>query len=178
MHAATGISILSGLFTYLCQSSPGLTTEKLKAGISDGPQICQLIKDPDFENAMNEVELEPWKAFVRVMKNFLDNNKARNYDELVTNMIPASRNLGCNMSIKKHYLFSHMDRFLDSLGSMNDEQGERFHQDIKAMETGYQGCWDAVMMADYCWTLKRDMPSAKHSRGSNKREVHALNFVQ
>ena len=38
--------------------------EKLKAGIFDSPQIQQLIRDPEFENSMNEVELEEWKAFV------------------------------------------------------------------------------------------------------------------
>ena len=32
--------------------------EKLKAGIFNGPQIRQLIRDPKFENSMNEVELE------------------------------------------------------------------------------------------------------------------------
>jgi hypothetical protein len=46
-----------------------------------------------------------------------------------------------------------MDRFPENLGSMSDEQGERFHQDIKEMETTYQGRWDSVMMADYCWTF-------------------------
>lgn len=70
------------------------------------------------------------------------------------------------MSIKMHYLFSHMDWFPENLGSVSDEQGERFHQDIKEMETRYQGCWDAVMRADYCWTLKKDIPAAEHSRGS------------
>ena len=145
-----------------------LTIEKLKAGIFDGPQLHKLIRDPEFENSMNEVELEAWKAFVLVVKNFLGNNKARNYAELVANMLTAFRNLGCNMSIKMHYLFSHMDRFPENLGSMSDEQGERFHQDMKEMETRYQGRWDAVMMADYCWTLKRDIPTAEHSRSSKR----------
>ena len=79
-------------------------------------------------------------------------------------MLSAFRNLGCSMSIKMHYLFSHMDRFPENLGSMRDELGERFHQDMKEMETRYQGRWDAVMMADYCWTLNRDLPDAEHSR--------------
>ncbi|KAK8391742.1 hypothetical protein O3P69_017339 [Scylla paramamosain] len=35
-----------------------------------------------------------------------------------------------------------MDRFPENLGSMSDEQGERFHQDIKEMETWYQGRYD------------------------------------
>ena len=55
-------------------------------------------------------------------RTFFGNNKARNYAELVNNMLTAFRNLGYNMSIKMHYLFSHMDRFPENLGSMSDEQ--------------------------------------------------------
>ena len=40
------------------------------------------------------------------------------------------------MSIKMHYLFSHIDRFPENLGAMSDEQGERFHQDIKKWKPG------------------------------------------
>ncbi|ESO09676.1 hypothetical protein HELRODRAFT_184572 [Helobdella robusta] len=100
----------------------------------------------------------------------VDLKMARNYAELVNNMVTAFKKLGCNMSIKLHYLFSHMDRFHENLGSMSDEQGERFHQEMKEMETKYQGRWNAVMMADYCWTLKRDIPDAEHYRVSNKRK--------
>ena len=89
-------------FTYLCQAFPGLTMEKLKAGIFDSPQIWQLFRDPDFENSMNEVELEAWKAFFLLVKNFLGINKARNYVEPDNNMVTAFRKLGCNMSVKMH----------------------------------------------------------------------------
>ena len=119
---------------------------------------------------MTKLESEALKDFVLVVKNFFGNNKASNYEELITNMLYAFKNLGCNMSIKMHYLFSHIDRFPENLGAMSDEQEERFHQDIKEMETRYQGRWDAAMMADYCWTLKRDIPSVKHSRISKKRK--------
>ena len=50
-------------FIYLCQAFPGLTMEKLKAGIFDGSQIRQLIRDSEFKNPTNEVELEALKAF-------------------------------------------------------------------------------------------------------------------
>ena len=163
-------------FTYLCQAFPGLTMEKLKAGIFDGSQIRQLIRDPEFENPMNEVEMEARKAFVLVVKNFLGNNKARNYSELVNNMLTAFRNLGCNMSVKMHYLFSHMDRFPENLGSMSDELAERFHQDLKEMIPRYPARWDTVMMADYCWNLKRDLPAAEHSRSSKKRKFQPWNL--
>ena len=157
-------------FIYLCQGFPGLTMEKLKAGIFDGPQIRQLIRDPEFENSMNEVELGAWKAFVLVVNNFLGNNKARNYTKLVNNMLTAFRNLGCNMIVKMHNLFSHMGRFREILDSMSDEQGERFHQDLKEMETRYQDRWDSVTMAEYCWNLKRHIPAVEHSRSSKKRK--------
>ena len=33
-------------FKFLSHKFPGLTAEKLKPGILDGPQISQLVKDP------------------------------------------------------------------------------------------------------------------------------------
>ena len=119
---------------------------------------------------MTELESEAWTAFVLVVKNILGNKKTSNYEELINNMIYAFKNLGYNIRIKMHYLFSHIDRFPENLDAMSDEKGERFHQNIKELETRYQGRWDAALMADYYWTLKRDIPSAEHSRISKKRK--------
>ena len=41
--------------------------------------------------------------------------------------------LGMNMSIKVHFLHSHLDQFPKNLGDVSDEQGEGFRQDIKTM---------------------------------------------
>ena len=38
------------------------------------------------------------------------------------------------MSIKVHFLHSYLDRFPGNLGALSDEQGERFHQDVKETE--------------------------------------------
>lgn len=54
------------------------------------------------------------------------------------------------MSIKLHFFRSHLDDFLENLGAVNDVQGDRFHQDLKIMETQYQGRFDKHMIADYC----------------------------
>lgn len=70
------------------------------------------------------------------------------------------------MSIKLHFSHSHLDRFPENLGDFSEEQGERFHQDIRTMEERYQGRWDSQMMADYCWSLQRDLPNVVHSRKS------------
>ena len=61
------------------------------------------------------------------MKDFLENKKAGNYKNLVGNMLSAFHDLGCKMSFKVHFLFSHLDKFPDNLGAVSDEQGERFH---------------------------------------------------
>jgi len=64
--------------------------------------------------------------------------------------------LGCNMLLKMHFLFSHLDFFPLNCGAVSDEHGEHFHQDISMMEHRYKGKWSAVMLGDYCWMMKRD----------------------
>ena len=73
------------------------------------------------------------------------------------------------MSIKVHFLHSHLNLFPKNLGALSDEQGERFHQDISEMEERYQGRWDAVMLAGYCWSIIRDSVDT-HRRKSLKRK--------
>jgi hypothetical protein len=95
---------------------------------------------------MNEVESCAWSSFVLVVKNFLGNKKADNYTQLVKDMLFHFNRLGCNMSVKFHYLHSHLDRFPENLGDLSEEQSERFHQDIKTIEVRYQGRWYARMI--------------------------------
>lgn len=156
-------------FEYLCKTFPALSEAKLKEGIFVGPQIRSLMKDTEFENVMEDKEKHAWNAFKEVVHKFLGNYKDPNYVEIVENMLEKFRILGCNMSIKIHFLHSHLDYFPENLGDVSEEQGERFHQDIKEMEKRYQGRWDTKMMADYCWTLRRDLPLAEYDRKTTKR---------
>ena len=52
----------------------------------------------------------------------------------------------------------HLELFPDNCGDVSDENGERFHQGIVAMEKRCQGKWDVSILTDYCWTLARDVP--------------------
>ena len=146
-----------------------LTIEKLKAGIFNGPQIRKLMNNHEFPSSMSKGEFYAWDAFVKVVKNFFGNKKASNYKELVANLLSSFEDIGAKMRIKVHFLHSHLDRFPKNLGALSDKQGERFHQDVKEMEERYQGRWDAVMPADYCWSIKRGSV-ATHSRKSLKRK--------
>ena len=86
---------------------------------------------------MTDAEKNAWGAFVCVVRNFLGNRKSEDYKELVESLIKSFHVLGCNMSIKLHFLSSHLEQFPANLGDVSDEQGERFHQDIKVMEDRY-----------------------------------------
>ena len=145
-------------FLYLVENMPQLSIEKIKAGIFDGPQIIQLINDTAFLQSMNEVELKAWASYLAVIENFLGNHKSENYMEVVNEMLNSFESLGCNMSIKVHYLHSHLECFPENLSDFSEEQGERSHQDIKTLENRYQGRCDMHMMADYCWSLEKDCP--------------------
>ena len=68
-------------FQHIITAIPGLSFEKIKAGVFDGPQIRTLIRDDQFVAKMTALEKAAWLSFVAVVQNFLGNNKAENYRE-------------------------------------------------------------------------------------------------
>jgi hypothetical protein len=85
-----------------------------------------------------------------------------NYLNAVQDLLTSYKAMGCNMSLKIHFLESHLDFFPKNLGEVSDKHSERFHRDIMAMEKQYQGKLTSSMLADYCWTVKRDVPDVKY----------------
>lgn len=156
-------------FAYIQYALAEVSEAKQKAGVFTGPQIRKLVNDPEFVNHMNEVERSAWLAFVDITKNLLGKFRAEDYEAKAAEMIRTFEQLGALMSIKVHYLANHIDMFPENCADLSDEMGERFHQDMRIMEERYQGRWDENMMADYCWSLKRDAPEATHKRRSSQK---------
>ncbi|KAI6646930.1 hypothetical protein LOD99_9024 [Oopsacas minuta] len=127
------------VLNYLCSVYHGLSSENIKAVIFDGPQIRKLIEDKYFASHMTGVDATLWYSFVDVVKGFLVNTNVANYQNLVEGMLKNFHSLGTRMSIKLHYLYSHLERFPENLGDLSKEQGELFYQDIRTMEEWYQG---------------------------------------
>ena len=163
-HFVKALDTDGNCLKYLCESFPALSYGKIKADVFDGPQIRQLMKDNAFPNSMNETERQAWLTFVSVVENFLSNIKSDDCRKVVETILENYHKLGCNMSIKVHFLNSHLEQF------RSDEQAERFHQDIKVMEERYQKRWDIHMMADYCWSIPQKCFGKAHSRRSIKRK--------
>jgi hypothetical protein len=100
-------------FNYLGNKFPALSQAKVKEGIFVGPQIRALTKDRIFQESMTPA----WISFKEVI----------------------DKSLGCKMSLRLNFIFSHLDQFPENLGAVSEEQGEWFHQGIKEMERWYQG---------------------------------------
>ena len=93
-----------------------------------------------------DTEYDAWQTFLSVVKGFLLNRRDDNYVNLVNSLLESFHKFVCNMSIKVHFLHSHLNAFPENLGDVSDEQGERFHQDIQTMEERYQGTYDTRML--------------------------------
>ena len=111
------------------------------------------------------------------MENFLGNKKDPKYKVIIADMLEQVKLVGCNMSVKLHFLHAHIKFFPGNLGAVSEEQDERFHQDIKDMEKWHQGKWNENMLPDYCWMLKRGLCDASCSsvQKATKRNFYAIN---
>jgi hypothetical protein len=118
---------------------------------------------------MTDIEKNVWKEFVWTAQDFLGNKRDENFTEHIELMLLHFQQFVCNMNTKVHFLHSHLDGFPENLGDLSEEQGERFHQDIRTMEERYQGHWNAHMMADYCRTIKNSPHESNQARKSYKR---------
>jgi len=108
------------------------------------------MQDKQFDEDLNETGRNARLSFKKICKDFLGNHKAAKYEDVVQDLLTSYKAMGCNMSLKIHFLESHLDFFQENLGKVSDKHGERFHQDIMTMEKQYQGKWTSSMLADYC----------------------------
>ena len=81
----------------------------MKEGILIGPQIRDLIKDEYFDKPFQGNAMAVWDSFKFVVKGLWGNRSAQNYEDLVNNLVQGYQKLGCKMSLKIHFLHSHLD---------------------------------------------------------------------
>jgi hypothetical protein len=75
------------------------------------------------------------------------------------------------MSLKIHFLHSHLDFFPENCDAVSDEHGENFHQDFYSMKMRYQGKWNCAVLTDCCWTLTSDAPTMEYKRQAKRRKI-------
>lgn len=129
-----------------------------------GPQIRKIFADKSFSDKLNAVEKRAWLSFISLCENFLGNKRSDDYVEVVHEFLEAYAEMGCRMSIKIHFLKSHLNFFPNNLGQFSDEQGEKFHQELSQIEKRFEGKNRIRMLANYCWSLKRETDDSSYKR--------------
>jgi len=98
-------------FQYVRNKFPYVSDAKIKEVIFIGPQIRELIQDKQLDEDLNETKRNAWLSFKRICKDFLGNHKAANYQAFVQDLLTSYEAMGCNMSLKSHFLESRLDFF-------------------------------------------------------------------
>ena len=152
-------------FQHLSTVFPGLTDAKLKKGIYVRHQIQEVLKDTDFEELLNLEELRAWETFKSVCSGFLGNTYVPDYQGCIEKLLKSFEDMGCQMSLKILFSIPILTSFFpQNLGSVSNEHGERFYQDITKMESNYQGKWNPGMIEDFCWVLLCNISETKYTR--------------
>ncbi|GBM12128.1 hypothetical protein AVEN_39468-1 [Araneus ventricosus] len=130
-------------FRYLCSKFPKVSEAKLKEGV---------FTVETYENCYPITLQKQWRTkknkrgtLKDVVHRFLGNTKDPLYETIAQRMLTAYEAQSCKMSLKVHFLHSHIDCIPENLGAYNEEQGERFYQDVRDIERRYQGRWDVNM---------------------------------
>ena len=73
------------------------------------PQIREMMQDKQFDEDLNETGRNAWLSFKRICKDFLGNHKTAMYHDVVQDLLTSHKTVGCNMSLKIHFLGSHLN---------------------------------------------------------------------
>ena len=158
----------SDLFKHIQKLFLKLSEAKINGGVFVGPQMKRLMKSDSFPGKLSAVERRAWKSFVSVVEGFLGNYKSDNFREIVEELVDAYEKMGCRMLLKLHTLHSHIDEFKDNIGNYSEEQGERFHQNVKSFEVHYKGQYNKSMMRDHIWNIVHES-ELMYNRQSRKK---------
>ena len=92
---------------------------------------------------LQDNEKAVWNSFKFVIKGFLGNRRAQNYEDLVNNRLQSYQKLGCNMSLKIHFLHSHLDfsqrnvvQWMMNMENVSNKTFLQWRRDIKGNGTG------------------------------------------
>ena len=87
------------------------TDAKLKAGVFVGPKIRKLMQNEEFGARLNPLQLVAWNAMKSVVVNFMGSHRHEKYPDIVDSILKAYEQLGDRMSLKIHFLHSHLISF-------------------------------------------------------------------
>ena len=61
------------------------------------------MQDKQFDDDLNETEINAWLSFREICKDFLGNHKAENYHDVVQDLLTLYKAMGCNIVFKSTF---------------------------------------------------------------------------
>ena len=76
-------------------------------------------------------------------------SQSSNYQDVVQDVLTSYKAMGYNMSLKIHFLESHLDFFPENLGEVSDEQVKDFTKTLWLWKSGTKAsgpqiCWQTI----------------------------------
>lgn len=156
------------------RKSPVLTflQQKFGSGFKEksiqGNQVRKLLNDKKFVPQLRPEDRQMWRDFRAVCDGFLCGKRLPNHAALVKNLMRELKGNKVGMTLKIHWLHSHLDRFAESNSDFSDEQAERLHQDLKKSVERNRSQPLVNVVNDYCWRRTRD-PEESSGQKDNRQ---------
>ena len=86
--------------------------------------VRELVQEVKFDDQLSEVEKAAWKSFKIVTLNSMVNHKAVKRSGVVANLVQSYKAMGCNVSLKVHFLYSNLDFFPENIRAVSNKHGQ------------------------------------------------------
>jgi hypothetical protein len=103
-------------FIYLKNKFPRISDAEIKEGVFVGCQIRELIQDVKLEGQLNELEKQHGNHSKYHYQLFWEIILQKHCCDMVADLVQSYKVMGCYMSLKVHFLDSHLDFFPENLG--------------------------------------------------------------
>ncbi|GBN60855.1 hypothetical protein AVEN_269029-1 [Araneus ventricosus] len=158
-------------FRYLCSKFPKLSEAKLKERDFTVRNIRKLLSDSLLSETIGDKEKEALGSFKDVVHRVLENTKDLLYKPIEQRMLTAYEAQGCKMSLKVHFLHSHIDCFPENLGTYSEERVKDFTRMsmISIDDTKDDGMSTCQLITVGCSGGEQKMVSENVFGGASKR---------
>ena len=95
---------------FLSKKFSSISQAKLQERVFVVPQIREVLKDSQFKKSLSKSELSAWQVFKWLCAKFLGEVKSRSF-QAGDDLLEAYKEMGCRMSLKLHFLNSHLNSF-------------------------------------------------------------------
>ena len=129
------------------------------------------MEDKRFKETLVGTEVRAWFFFKQIFQNLLGNNQTQEYEEMVQELIKSFQQLASLMSVKMHFLNSHLDYFPDNCQDYGEEQGNKESVFIKTFKSWRlsiiataMSIWWRIAVGNWIWNASDDQHKRKSKR--------------